>query len=925
MGRLCWEAQIFEAADPADSSIFLTQITSCQGRLVIPAEDGCIAVLDPDTGQRIWMRSLHPDGKLRVQAAPAWMDQLLLGGQNLAALPSYDCKLAAWDAGTGEEIWQWPTSADNLSIPWIDKDTVYFASSEPKVYAIDLIERRLRWSAVSHNWSPEPPVLVDDKVIVPSRGPFVAAYRVGDGQNLWTFAADDPESELLHHRPAISNGMALLSGWGKRLYAVDLENGNLRWRFSAKRGITVPPVAAGDKVLVAVKDIREADDEVKPSYGLYALDSSSGEIVWKFQTDRHIYSLPVVVEDVVMFGGDDKRFHVLDLDSGSEVWQFGGDEKMRVSPHILGERVYVGQRDGRIICLQWKEIQPVQQDPEDLLSRGQELDAAAAYALAGQYEKGARLYAQHGLLEQAAALFREAGLLSDAADMYVQLNDLASALALHRQAGDRAGEAAVLSRLGSYGEAAPIFEEIGDLNLAVQEYLKAGRGGYAAMLLRKNGRLEEAAELFGLVNQEDQAAEVLVESARFADAAEVYLRLGKPEVAANVLAQGGLLARAAGINEQIGQLKLAGEQFEQSGQIPEALRLYEMIEDWNRVAALAEQSNDLPRAAAALDRLGQWEQAAVLYQRAGHSEQALELYLSHGRWEKAAALAGELGRWAQQARAFGQMGLITQAGEAFEKAALALYAQDPQAEQQIADLYEEAARYFAEDDDWTRQAACYQKVCQYRRWPNLKVQFEPDTQFYQREYSLISLEVLNIGFSLAKNIQVASVSQKFQIDENESEVSVRILGVQQDRKLRLSLQPRPDVLGQVLLRVTLTYEDRGGGAHQATFEQPVKVFGRDEKVVLGAITPRETGPTWDSIWDVRIREEMIRLARGLVEYFNDEEIQDLCFAYLHVEYEDLRGETRSSRARELVLLMSRHGRLEELKEALRLLRPHVSW
>lgn len=925
VGQLCWNVRVFEPDNLTDSSVFLTQISSCSGMLIVPTEEGYVAALDPDNGQLKWIRSLHPEGKLRVQAASAWNNLLLLGGQNLADLPSYDRRLAAWQAENGEEEWHWPTGADNLSIPVVDQDMAYFTSSEPMVYALDLQERRLRWSAASQNWSPEPPGISGGVIVVPARGPFVAAYRASDGQNMWTFAADDKEGELLHHRPAVSGGTAFLSGWGKRLYAVDLETGSLRWRFSSRRGITCPPVVAGDKVLVAVKDVRAAGDEVKPSYGLTALDSRSGEVVWSFQTDRHIYSLPVVVENKVMFGADDKRFHVLDLDSGSEIWQFSGDDKLRVSPLVMGERVFVGQRDGKIYCLQWKETQPVWQDPADLLAQGKQIEAAEALALAGRYEESARLYAQHGLMPQAAALFYEAGLLSDAAEIYTRLNDLTTALALRRQSGDRAGEAATLSLLGSHNEAALILEEAGNLNLAVQEYILAGRGGYAAMLLRKKGRLEEAAELFSLVNQEDQAAEVLVEGECFAEAAEIYLRLGKPEVAASVLAQGGLLERAAVINAQLGQHQLAAEQFAQAGQMTEALRLYEKLEDWSQVAALAEQLNDLPRKAAALDRLGQWEQSAELHQRAGQLEKALELYEAHSRWEKVAVLAGELARWAQQARAFSQMGLITQAGEAFEKAALDLHSKDPQAEKQIADLYEEAAKCFAEDDDWVRQAACYDRVCRYRTWPNLKVYFEPGAQFYQAEYSLISLEIQNIGYSPAQNIQVSSVSQKFRVDEHESEISIRILGVQQDRTLRLSLQPRPDVLGQVLLRATLTYEDRSGGAHQATVEQSVKVLGRDEKVSLGAITPRETVVGRDPISDSRINEEVIRLTRGLVEYFNDEELQDLCFGYLQMEYEDLRGETKSSRVRELVLLMRRHGRLAELKEALRLLRPHITW
>ena len=617
-----------------ESSVFLTQITSCGGLLIVPTEDGDITALELETGMKKWTRSLHPDRSLRVQAVSLWNDLLLMGPQNLAELPSYDRSLVAWSAETGEEVWRWPTTADNLSVPIVEQDVAFFSTSEPMLFALDLKTHQLLWSSSSLGWSPEPPAVLGETIVVPSRGPLVAAYRKSDGQQVWTFEADDKENELLHHRPAVSNGIAFLSGWGKRLYAVDLENGSLRWRFSAKRGITCPPVVSGEKVLVAVKDVRQAEDEVKPSYGLYALDIHSGEVAWQFQTDRHIYTLPVVFENTVMFGADDKRFHVLDLDSGRELWQFSGDEKLRTGPHVVGERVFVGQLDSTIYCLQWKENKPEPQDPAKLLAQGRQPEAASAFALSGQHAEAARIYAEMGEPREAAMLFIEAGLFMDAAEMYVRMNDLDNALDLRRQAGDRPGEAALLKLLGNHGEAAVIYEEMDDLNLAVQEYIEAGRGAYAAVLLWKKGRLEEAAELFSLVNQDDQAAEVLVEDKRFAEAAKIYLRLGKPEVAANVFAQGGLLDKAAAINEQIGQLKLAAEQFTQVGQFSEALRLYETLEDWNHVAELAEQTTDLLRAAGALARLGQWEKSSDFYLRAGRSELALEQYETLGRWEK---------------------------------------------------------------------------------------------------------------------------------------------------------------------------------------------------------------------------------------------------------------------------------------------------
>ncbi|MFN2107592.1 MAG: hypothetical protein ACK2UJ_22130 [Candidatus Promineifilaceae bacterium] len=54
----------------------------------------------------------------------------------------------------------------------------------------------------------------------------------------------------------------------------------------------------------------------------------------------------------------------------------------------------------------------------------------------------------------------------------------------------------------------------------------------------------------------------------------------------------------------------------------------------------------------------------------------------------------------------------------------------------------------------------------------------------------------------------------------------------------------------------------------------------------------------------------------LVDEFNIEELQDLCFA-MGIDYEELGGAGKSAKARELVLYMQRRGRLGELNEAIR--------
>lgn len=60
------------------------------------------------------------------------------------------------------------------------------------------------------------------------------------------------------------------------------------------------------------------------------------------------------------------------------------------------------------------------------------------------------------------------------------------------------------------------------------------------------------------------------------------------------------------------------------------------------------------------------------------------------------------------------------------------------------------------------------------------------------------------------------------------------------------------------------------------------------------------------------------------EYFNVSELRTLCFN-INIDYEDLIGETKEDKVRELLLYCTRHGSVTELVNACRQARPQVDW
>jgi WD40 repeat protein len=62
----------------------------------------------------------------------------------------------------------------------------------------------------------------------------------------------------------------------------------------------------------------------------------------------------------------------------------------------------------------------------------------------------------------------------------------------------------------------------------------------------------------------------------------------------------------------------------------------------------------------------------------------------------------------------------------------------------------------------------------------------------------------------------------------------------------------------------------------------------------------------------------------LDRYYNDDELRTLCL-YLSIDYDNLPGQTKNARMRELILWCERHGRLPKLVERCAKDRPHATW
>ena len=93
---------------------------------------------------------------------------------------------------------------------------------------------------------------------------------------------------------------------------------------------------------------------------VYALNATTGSIVWKFLTGERICCPPSIRNNTIYIGSYDKYMYAINADDGALVWRFLTGDLISCPPTICDNRLYFTSADGYFYCLylngkeQWK-------------------------------------------------------------------------------------------------------------------------------------------------------------------------------------------------------------------------------------------------------------------------------------------------------------------------------------------------------------------------------------------------------------------------------------------------------------------------------------------------------------------------------------------------------------------------------------------
>lgn len=317
--QLAWT---FETGGEIKSSAVI-----CNNRIVIGSTDGYLYALSKE-GELLWKFNT---GNV-VEAPPLIVDGLVVAG-NLSGT------VYALDAATGQQHWKFETAGQIHGAASLTKSRtqthILVSSYDHHLYSINLADSSLVWKYGTDNFLNAAPTTNNRVALV---GGCDALLHVVDVQTGRAKKRIEMETYIARE-VALSGNMAYFGDYDGTFFAVDIDKGQLAWKYTQAMGnpFLSAPAVSEDKVVIGSHNRQ-----------VYCFDRMSGDLAWSFRTRGKIDSSPVIAGNTVITCSNDGWIRFLSLDKGKELGSYELGLRMHSTPAVVNGLLVVGAQDGKV-------------------------------------------------------------------------------------------------------------------------------------------------------------------------------------------------------------------------------------------------------------------------------------------------------------------------------------------------------------------------------------------------------------------------------------------------------------------------------------------------------------------------------------------------------------------------------------------------
>jgi outer membrane protein assembly factor BamB len=248
-------------------------------------------------------------------------------------------------------VWSFATEGAVWAGSTYDGGTVYAASDDGSVYALDAASGRERWRFSTAGAIRSRPTVAGRHLLVSSDDGFLYRLKTEDGGQHWrarlverpaprpAFGAEGFRYQHYASSAAVADGVVFVGSAEGHLDALEEQTGRRRWRFTTGDSVTSTPVIRDGAVYFGSFDGH-----------VYALEADDGRLRWKYDTGAPVPSSPAWEAGRVIVGSRSYDLLALRGSDGARVWSYYyWFSWVESSPAVSGGRVYVGSSDAQLL------------------------------------------------------------------------------------------------------------------------------------------------------------------------------------------------------------------------------------------------------------------------------------------------------------------------------------------------------------------------------------------------------------------------------------------------------------------------------------------------------------------------------------------------------------------------------------------------
>jgi len=261
----------------------------------------------------------------------------------------------------GPAVWKYKTGGKIIGTAVAAGDRVFFGSDDGMLHALKMADGTPAWTKNTGGYIASSPGYDGGSLYVLSGDGTLHKYRDDNGEELWTFKTGGPENRFQRFTssgnkfsdiwdyylsgPVVEEGVVYVGSSDHHVYAVDSRSGELIWKYKTGDVVHASPVVDDGVVYIGSFD-----------GFMYALNAEDGTLKWKFDTigaayfpNGAIQKEALIHGDLLLFGSRDYNLYVLNKHTGKGYWNYKAGSWVIARPLVHGESVIFVTSDSKSV------------------------------------------------------------------------------------------------------------------------------------------------------------------------------------------------------------------------------------------------------------------------------------------------------------------------------------------------------------------------------------------------------------------------------------------------------------------------------------------------------------------------------------------------------------------------------------------------